>query len=778
MKSIEEIKGMSSETIEALCLELEIRLKNGTIDDFNKEILLALIEYGRLVILSRAFPSVADGLKPVHRRILYTMKDLGLNDGPHHVKSAKITGSCLGSFHPHGDASVYDAMVRLAQEFSLRVPLVSGQGNFGTIEGDVAASARYTEATFTKAGYAFFNDINKNVVNFIPNYDETTTEPELLPVPFPNLLINGSFGIAVGMSSNIPPHNPKEIAELTKYLIEKRKGKEFDIEKALDILPAPDFPTKGIIYSKTNLRAEMKKALLTGKAKLTLRSSYEIEVNKKKESLIITDIPYMVQVPQIFTKLSEYLTNKDNIREWDIFKKSIYEIRNESNKDGVRLVIDLKAGVSADTIYSMLQDALETTISYRCNVIGLDGKLKSMGVLEILENFIDFRLSIQERKYTQIKSESEDALEITEGYIKAVDMIDTIISIIRGSDDVEQAGLKIKELGFTDRQTSVILALRLSRLTKMEKINLLSEKDKLEKLIAKADKILKSETLKLNLISEELSDLSYFDCERKTAMGEAVTSVGIVENYICSLSKIGYLKKEISNKEKGSLIENDYLKFKVEANSSESIIALGADGVAYGLKVSNIPDKDTFISLELEGCKNIVGFLKYNENDLLTFVTKRGFIKKVKVSDFSGCFRKGGIAAISLDDDELIYAGIAEGIISLISEEGKIIRFDTGEVPVVGRSARGVIAMRDATVCCVAFEKVVYYFDGKVEGVMLDKYPTQKRAGKGVYINKSAPKTKVRAFESDKYIIKDEIVEFKEGLILKEKDVLIDSYYE
>lgn len=282
MKSIEEIKGMSSETIEALCLELEVRLKNGTIDDFNKEILLALIEYGRLVILSRAFPSVADGLKPVHRRILYTMKDLGLNDGPHHVKSAKITGSCLGSFHPHGDASVYDAMVRLAQEFSLRVPLVSGQGNFGTIEGDVAASARYTEATFTKAGYAFFNDINKNVVNFIPNYDETTTEPELLPVPFPNLLINGSFGIAVGMSSNIPPHNPKEIAELTKYLIEKRKGKEFDIEKALDILPAPDFPTKGIIYSKTNLRAEMKKALLTGKAKLTLRSSYEIEVNKKK----------------------------------------------------------------------------------------------------------------------------------------------------------------------------------------------------------------------------------------------------------------------------------------------------------------------------------------------------------------------------------------------------------------------------------------------------------------------------------------------------------------
>lgn len=775
---LNRIKSLSNIQIQDLCEEIEFKLKNKLFDEFTKNSLEALIEYGKLTILNRAFPKVEDGLKPVHRRILVSMNDLHLTPTSAFKKSARITGNCIGIYHPHGDTSVYDAMVRMAQPFSMKEELVIGQGNFGTVEGDSAASSRYTEATVSKVGYSFFKDLEKNVVPFIDNYDETTKEPLVLPVKFPNLLINGTQGIAVGMASKIPTHNPIEVLNATKYVIEKIKAKEAPvIEELIEILPGPDFPTGGIIYNTE----EMKNAFLTGETKIKLRAKYELEKRKNKESLVITEIPYLVKLPTIFNKLQEIANNKKEEAAYEIFKKSISDIRNESNKNGLRIVIDLKSGVDSDILWNQLIKvcALDETVSYLNNIIDIDGKPKIMGILDILNSFIKFRKGVILKKYEFIKKETEDKLELIEGFIKALDIIDEIIKIIRNSESDEESTITIQNLGFTERQTKAILNMRLGRLSKLEGKILFEEKESLEKIINNANKMIKSDTLKYNEMIEDLeeSEKLFKNKKRLTEINNSLSGItheDLIkkEDCVLYLTNIGYLRREaISDlnkqnrntrgKKKFELTENDFIVQSFNTDSHSTLLFITKKGLVFGTKAFNIPDRDKgrFVAhlFDIPEGDKLIKVLEakdLNDNIDLILSTKKGFIKRTKLSEYTGALRKSGVIGINLsDNDEVRYAGVIEseeGEALLINSDGKIIRFGLEEVPCVGRNSRGVIGMRfdegevlDGLVGNISEESVLLTVgdNGTIKASSLNEYKKQKRAGKGVFAMKTNDKT-------------------------------------
>lgn len=724
---LSKIKAMNSEDLELLCSELELRLSNGLLDEFNKSSLLSLLEYGKLTVLNRAFPRVEDGLKPVHRRTLMSMKDLGLTSTSPFKKSARICGHAIGVYHPHGDASVYDAMVRLAQPFSMRAKLVEGQGNFGSIEGDSAASSRYTEATVSKVGEAFFKDLDKEVVPFKDNYDETTKEPVVLPVRFPHLLINGTQGIAVGMASKIPPHNPQEIIDACIYLIESKK-KEFDLDVFCSFIKGPDFPTGGIMYD-----VNIKDIVLNGNSKLKLRAKHHIEKNARRESIVITEIPYLVGLNTIFNKLQEVSNNKKEVSDFEIFKKSISGIRNESGKDSLRIVIDLKTGVDANLIWNRLLKVcpLDETISYINNVIDIDGMPKMMGILDILESFISFRRSVLNNKYSFIKKESEDKLEIVEGFLKALSMLDLIIKIIREADNEDIAIEKISELGFTKRQVKAIVFLRLGRLTKLEGITLEKEKMSLEKTIDKCMKIIASDTLKYNEMIDDLVDSkSIFDLERKTILEDIKEELDYFrEESVVYISKIGYLKKELLKKDKEpELSENDEVLHRLECCSLDVLYVVCKSGMVYGIKVADI---DKIHISSVIGKETVVSYVIGDGN--LVMVSSSGLIKKSSMKDYSGATRAGGI--VGMKSDDIVFAGIInEGFIALYNSIGKVIKFDISEVPVQGRTSQGVIGIKGGSVIGASVGDVII---GK-EKVIFDELSIQKRGGIGNFFKKGS----------------------------------------
>lgn len=775
----QKIRGMSSEDLDNLCAEVEFRLSNGNLNSITKTTLNAMLEYGKLTILSRAFPRVEDGLKPVHRRILYGMHELKLTPTSPHKKCARIVGNVIGLYHPHGDKSVYDAMARMSQDFSLNVPLIDWQGNNGSLEGDNPASMRYTEAKVTKSGANFFSDLDKSVVEMIANYDETMEEPEVLPVKYPNLLVNGTSGIAVGMSSKLPPHNPAEVINATKYMISTRVDKiDYNQDELLKIIPGPDFPTNGILYNTSN----MKDIAETGKGKLKLRARHYVETVGKVQQIVITEIPFLTKITSIFDKLKEITNNRDNKKQYEYFASSISEVMNKTSRDGIKIVIKLKQKVDGDIMWNKLVktvDTLDSTVSYLPNFINEDGMPESMNIKRMIEAFLDFRIKVLNNKYNYIKKQKVDQLELVVGYIRALNMIDELIAYIRNSESDELAKNDIIHIyDYTERQASAIMNMRLSRLSKMEDGKLHAEKDELEAVIKKCDRLLNSDKLKYNEISKDLDDYikTLKDSSRKTEIDNslgAITHESLISNEECIvyLSKIGYVRREaIKNvskqnrgtkgKKKMDLTDSDFIIQTFETNSHSTLLLFTNKGNVFGIKAYDIPDysrgRHVAQLFEISEDENIIKVIEVKDMDddiHITMGTKDGIIKKSELSQYKGALRKRGIGGIRLvQDDEVRFVSLTTDNqeCMIINSSGKVIRFDISQVSLMGRGTKGVRAMRlngaevlngicaevtDETTLLTITEK------GTMKASLVKEYNKQRRGGVGVIAMTTNTKT-------------------------------------
>ena len=715
------------------------------------------LDYAMSVIVSRALPDVRDGLKPVHRRILYAMDELGMNPDKQYRKSARVVGDVLGKYHPHGDSSVYGAMVRLAQDFNTRYLLVDGHGNFGSVDGDGAAAMRYTESRMTKIATEMLRDINKDTVSFRPNFDETLQEPTVLPSRFPNLLVNGSSGIAVGMATNIPPHNLREIIDGLSMMID---DPEIVVDDLMKVIKGPDFPTGGIIMGKEGIR----KAFRSGRGKVTLRAVAEIEESSRgKHSIIVSEIPYQVNKSNLIEKIAEYVRDKK--------LEGISDLRDESDREGMRIVIELKRDANPNIVLNNLykHTQLQTTFGI-INLALVNGEPKVLNIKEMLYYYLEHQKDIIIKRTKYDLNKAEERAHIVEGLKIALDNIDEIIKIIRGSgDDQEARDSLMSRFALSEKQAQAILDMRLKRLTGLERDKLEEEYEALIKEINRLREILASERLVMNIIKEELLEIKekYGDMRRTRIMAASheINLEDMIEDedVVITLTHFGYIKRMPEGTYKpqrrggrGIIAltkrEEDFVEDLYITSTHSTILFFTNKGKVYSLKAYEIPEagrqaKGTAIVnlLNLTGDEKvsaIIPLYKHNPEDNLVLITRQGIIKKTGLDQFEN-IRKSGLIAVSLhDSDELISVKLTDGSNDLIvvTKKGMAIRFSEKDVRNMGRSAMGVkgITLNEDDVV-VAMEIVdeernllVISENGYGKRTPLTEYRIQNRGGKGL----------------------------------------------
>ena len=706
--------------------------------NIEEEMRRSYLDYSMSVIIGRALPDIRDGLKPVHRRILYAMHDMGLLHNRKHVKCAKVVGEVLGKYHPHGDSSVYDALVRMAQDFSLRYRLVDGQGNFGSVDGDPPAAYRYTEARLTAIAAELLADIDKDTVDFVANFDDSTVEPTVLPARIPTLLINGSNGIAVGMATNIPPHNLTEILNAAILLVEKPKTTLEEIlgvpGQSEPIVQGPDFPTAGIIHGRKGLY----EAYRTGRGRFLMRSKSAIEhMTKDRDAIIVTEIPYQVNKARLIERIAD-LVNEKTIEE-------ISDIRDESDRDGMRIVIELKRGSQPEIVLNQLYKHTQLQESFSMIFLAVvNGQPREMGLVQALQHFIDHRVDVIRRRTAYLLQKAKDREHILEGYLKALDHLDNVIVIIRASQNRAEArenlvayfgGKKIKinltgrmpepdaERPFTAKQADAILELQLHRLTRLSIDEIVNELKEQRERIAEYELILGSEKKLRSVIVDELKQIrkQYGDQRRTVIQDEAkelqLEDLIANEQVAVTVSHAGYLKRTnvstYRQQRRGgtgrkgmSTREEDFVEHLIAATTHNYILIFTNTGRVYWLKVYEIPDvsaagKGKHIGnlVSLQPGETVRAFLNVRdleeEGKFIFFSTRKGTVKKTPLKDFSNVMSRG-IIAIGIDpDDELVSAQVTDGeqYILLATHLGMAVRFDEQDVRSMGRPAYGVRGM-------------------------------------------------------------------------------------
>ncbi len=741
--------------------------KNLVTVNLTNEMKTSFIDYAMSVIVARALPDVRDGLKPVHRRILYGMNELGITPDKPHKKSARITGDVMGKYHPHGDKAIYEAMVRMAQWWSYRHMLVDGHGNFGSMDGDGAAAQRYTEARMSKIALEMLRDINKNTVDFADNYDSSEREPEVLPARFPNLLVNGTTGIAVGMATNIPPHNLGETIDAVKLVMD---NPDVTTREIMEVLPGPDFPTGAMVMGKSGIH----RAYETGKGSIVLRSRTEIEeYGNGRERIVVTEFPYMVNK----SKVQEHIVKL--VQEKRI--EGITAVRDESNREGVRFVIEVRRDASANVILNNLfkQTQLQTNFSFNMLAIQ-NGVPKILSVRQILESYIEHQKEVVTRRTRFDKEKAEARAHILEGLLIALDHIDEVIRIIRNSetDALAQAEL-MERFDLSERQSQAILDMRLRRLTGLERDKIQSEYDELVSLIADLIDILAKPERVVLIIKEELEEVKrkHADPRRTELMVGEVISLedeDLIEeaDVLITLSNQGYIKRlaqdEFQAQKRGGrgvqgtgVKDDDFVRELVSTSTHDHLLFFTNKGRVYRLKGYEIPEYGrtakglpvvNLLKLEEnESIQTIINVTKDQAADnYLFFATRQGIVKRTNVNEFSN-IRQNGLKALNLkDDDELINVFLTDGQADVImgTKFGYSVRFAETDVRNMGRTATGVrgIKLREgdhlvgATIVSDDQEVLVLSEKGYGKRTPASEYPTKGRGGKGIITLKVADK--------------------------------------
>ena len=733
---------------------------NNLVDvNLTSEMKTSFIDYAMSVIVSRALPDVRDGLKPVHRRILYGMNELGVTPDKPHKKSARITGDVMGKYHPHGDSSIYEAMVRMAQWWSYRYMLVDGHGNFGSMDGDGAAAQRYTEARMSKIALEMLRDINKNTVDFTDNYDASEREPNVLPARFPNLLVNGATGIAVGMATNIPPHNLGESIDAVKLMMD---NPDVTTRELMEVLPGPDFPTGALVMGKSGIH----KAYETGKGSIVLRSRTEIEETKTgRERIVVTEFPYMVNK----TKVHEHIVRLVQEKRID----GITAVRDESNREGVRFVIEVRRDASANVILNNLFKMTQMQTNFGFNMLAIqNGVPKILSLREILGSYIEHQKEVVTRRTIFDKEKAEARAHILEGLLIALDHIDEVIKIIRNSQtDAEAQAELMSKFKLSERQSQAILDMRLRRLTGLERDKIQSEYDDLVALIADLADILAKPERVVAIIKEELDEVKrkFGDPRRTELMVGEVLSLedeDLIEesNVLITLSNKGYIKRldqdEFTAQKRGGrgvqgtgVKDDDFVRELVSTSTHDRLLFFTNKGRVYRLKGYEIPEYGRTAKglpivnlLKLDDGESIQTIINVaqdrSEDAYLFFTTRSGLVKRTSVAEFAN-IRQNGLKALNLkDEDELINVFLTDGNTDVIigTKFGYSVRFKESVVRNMGRSATGVRGVNlrpgdqvvGASVITDQDEVLIITEKGYGKRTRADEYPTKGRGGKGI----------------------------------------------
>ncbi|EAJ0775079.1 DNA gyrase subunit A [Campylobacter coli] len=766
--------------------------------DIENSIKSSYLDYSMSVIIGRALPDARDGLKPVHRRILYAMNDLGVGSRSAYKKSARIVGDVIGKYHPHGDIAVYDALVRMAQDFSMRYPSIDGQGNFGSIDGDDAAAMRYTEARMTILAEELLRDIDKDTVDFVPNYDDSMSEPDVLPARVPNLLLNGSSGIAVGMATNIPPHSLNELVDGLLYLLDH---KDASLEDLMQFIKGPDFPTGGIIYGKKGII----EAYRTGRGRVKIRAKTHIEKKSNKDIIVIDELPYQTNKARLIEQIAELVKEKQI--------EGISEVRDESDREGIRVVIELKREAMSEIVLNNLFKSTTMESTFGVIMLAIHNKEpKIFSLLELLNLFLTHRKTIIIRRTIFELQKARARAHILEGLKIALDNIDEVIALIKNSPDNNSArDALVAKFGLSELQANAILDMKLGRLTGLEREKIENELAELMKEIARLDEILKSETLLENLIRDELKEIkSKFDVPRITQIEDDYDDIDIEdlipnENMVVTITHRGYIKrvpsKQYEKQKRGgkgklavTTYDDDFIESFFTANTHDTLMFVTDRGQLYWLKVYKIPEgsrtakgKAVVNLINLQADEKIMAIIPttdFDENKSLCFFTKNGIVKRTNLSEYQN-IRSVGVKAINLDEnDELVTAIIVQrdeneetGLLDddslndentnsdenliesikgkmlfAVTKKGVCIKFPLAKVREIGRVSRGVTAIKfkeknDELVGAVVIEndeQEILSISAKGIGKRTNagEYRLQSRGGKGVICMKLTDKTK------------------------------------
>ncbi|EAI4004995.1 DNA gyrase subunit A [Campylobacter coli] len=766
--------------------------------DIENSIKSSYLDYSMSVIIGRALPDARDGLKPVHRRILYAMNDLGVGSRSVYKKSARIVGDVIGKYHPHGDIAVYDALVRMAQDFSMRYPSIDGQGNFGSIDGDGAAAMRYTEARMTILAEELLRDIDKDTVDFVPNYDDSMSEPDVLPARVPNLLLNGSSGIAVGMATNIPPHSLNELVDGLLYLLDH---KDASLEDLMQFIKGPDFPTGGIIYGKKGII----EAYRTGRGRVKIRAKTHIEKKSNKDIIVIDELPYQTNKARLIEQIAELVKEKQI--------EGISEVRDESDREGIRVVIELKREAMSEIVLNNLFKSTTMESTFGVIMLAIHNKEpKIFSLIELLNLFLNHRKTVIIRRTIFELQKARARAHILEGLKIALDNIDEVIALIKNSPDNTTArDSLVAKFGLTELQANAILDMKLGRLTGLEREKIENELAELMKEIARLDEILKSETLLENLIRDELKEIkSKFDVPRITQIEDDYDDIDIEdlipnENMVVTITHRGYIKrvpsKQYEKQKRGgkgklavTTYDDDFIESFFTANTHDTLMFVTDRGQLYWLKVYKIPEgsrtakgKAVVNLINLQADEKIMAIIPttdFDENKSLCFFTKNGIVKRTNLSEYQN-IRSVGVKAINLDEnDELVTAIIVQrdeneetGLLDddslndentnsdenliesikgkmlfAVTKKGMCIKFPLAKVREIGRVSRGVTAIKfkeknDELVGAVVIEndeQEILSISAKGIGKRTNagEYRLQSRGGKGVICMKLTDKTK------------------------------------
>ena len=733
--------------------EAQEQIPVNIIDEMRK----SYLDYAMSVIIGRALPDVRDGLKPVHRRVLYAMQDLGNTYNKPYKKSARIVGDVIGKYHPHGDSAVYDAIVRLVQDFSVRYPLIDGQGNFGSVDGDNAAAMRYTEVRMARLSDELLADIDKDTVNFGPNYDDSLQEPLVLPARFPNLLVNGSSGIAVGMATNIPPHNLNEIIDATILLIENRDA---SLDEVMALVPGPDFPTAGYIYGRSGIRSAYK----TGRGIILMRAKAAIEeISRDREAIIVTEIPYQVNKAKLIERIAELVRDKKI--------DGISDLRDESDRDGMRVVIELKKDEPAQVVLNNLYMMTPMQSSFGIILLAIvRNQPKVLNLREALLYFIEHRRDVVRRRTLFDLAKAEARAHILEGLKRALDILDEVIALIRASKEpaVAKEGL-VSQFQFSAEQAQAILDMRLQRLTGLEREKIVAEYEEILKLIARLKEILANTKVLDGVVVEELREVrkTYGDARRTEILDEEVEisleDLIADEDVVITVTHSGYIKRTTASlyRQQGrggkgrigmTTRDEDFIHHVFVASTHSYLLVFTDRGKVYWLKVYEIPDVGTagkgkaLVNLvkisKDEKIADIIAVKSFDTNENVVMATRNGIVKKTALTEYSNP-RSSGIIAVTIpDDDALIGCKLTDGSydVLLATRMGKAIRFSEEDVRAMGRKARGVIGIRlkkeDQVVAMSTFKGPGQFLTVTEKGfgkrTSVEGYPRQGRGGSGV----------------------------------------------
>lgn len=733
--------------------------------ELSKEMRTSFLEYSMSVIVSRALPDVRDGLKPVHRRILYAMNESGITPKRPHAKSARTVGDVIGKYHPHGDSAVYDTMVRLAQPFSMRVPLVDGHGNFGSIDGDSAAAMRYTEARLDKPAMELLRDLDKETVDFQPNYDESLQEPVVLPARFPNLLVNGSSGIAVGMATNIPPHNLGEAIDATCFMLE---NPECTVDDLLKVMPGPDFPTGGIIMGRNGIR----EAYETGRGSLTIRSQCRIEEGKNgKKSIIVSEIPYQVNRTNLLKKIADLIRDKK--------LPEISNVHDGADRHGIDIIIELKQNAIPQVVLNKLYKHTQLQVGFGCNMVALvNGTPRTLSLKEILHYYILHQEEVVERRTRYELDKAEARAHILEGFVIALDHIDEVIQIIRHSETDSEAKEKLMStFALSEKQSEAILEMKLRRLTGLEREKIEQELAELREKIEYYKRVLSDKGLVKQIIKEELQEIKEkYPCKRSTKIEDEAKELDVEdliaeEEVAITVTKAGYVKRlpvaTYRQQKRGgkgmqgvNLKESDFVEHLFISSTHAYMLFFSSFGKVYRLKAYEIPEasrhaRGTAIVnlLPLEKGETIAAVIStkdFPEDEYLMFATASGMVKKTSMKLYDRTRRDGLIAINLKEGDHLISVQrVAEGEkVMMVSSAGKAIMWDESEVRAMGRDTMGVRGMTvNADAHVLGMEIVRPDTDlfvitelGYGKRTPVEEYPEHHRGGQGVYTITMTPK--------------------------------------